>query len=496
MNTLITVPHGCNCHAYPNGGPLEPQFPPGAGILLGDLTPMNNWCRVNGISVAPNLDSQRSAKDFLDELFMVGNSAPVYSGSLLNVIPYDTVSGAGNGAIFTAPTAAGPINLTDKDFYCDGKTPPVKLKRKRRTSCDNVVAIEFVDRSIDYAHNIASESDQRSVTLYGPRKGGALDTSMLGLRPASGTKSVLSLSNAVAADAIASILVKRSAAGLNHYFFTLNPEWYFLEAMDLVTLTRTDIGLNAVPVRLVSANEAPQRRLDCEAEEFIYGLDHPRVHPVTAATGSLVKTNIDPGLVNAPIIFEPPTAMLSGGATKQVWFLVSGTDPNYGGAVAYVSVDGGASYTGLGNCPAATMGVLTADYLVSAADPDTTDTLAVDLTESDGALSSQSQPIADGFADPCYVAGASGFEIVCFTTATLTAANKYNLTTYVRRGVFGTAAIDHPLGSAFAVCGGALEVNLPSQWEGKTLHFKFAAYNQLGGQQNDLSKCAVYTFTP
>ncbi len=344
-------------------------------------------------------------------------------------------------------------------------------------------AIEFADRAIDYAHNIASAPDQRSVTLYGPRKGGALVAAMIGQRPASGTQSVLTISNAAVAQAIASILVKRSAAGVNRYSFTLKAEWFFLEATNLVTITDTRLGLDKLPVRLVSAKETAQRTLECEVDAFVYGLNHPRVSATTAATGSLVKTNVDPGLVNAPIIFEPPAAMLSGGATKQVRFLVSGSDPNYGGCIAYVSVDGGASYTALGNCPPATTGVLTADYPLSAADPDVTDTLAVDLTQSNGTLSSQSQPIADGFADPCYVAGAAGaFEIVCPTRATLTAANKYNLTSYIRRGGFGTTAVDHPAGSQFAQCGSALEVNLAAQQVGKTLHFKFAAYNQLGGQ--------------
>ena len=488
----------------PRGGSygfaLIPLSPPGNGALINDLSGLNNWCRANGISVALCQDSQRTAKDLLDELFTVGNSAPVYSGDILKVIPYDEVSGAGAGAIYIAPTASGPVaNLGDQDFVMDkaGKAPPVRFTRKRRASCDNIVAIEHIDRSLDYMHNVTTAVDQVHVALYGPRKGGSFDASELGLNVPSGSKSFLSISQAAVAQAIASILAKRGAAGVNQYEFTLKAEWaMLLEAMDLVTITDTRLGLNQVPVRLTSVKENSNRELECAADAFIYGLNHPAVQSTTAATGSQILADVDPGLVNAPIIFEPPAGMLPEGSGPQVWMLISGADPNYGGCVVNASVDGGSTYQPLSNAAPATSGVLTADYPVGA-DPDTTDTLAVDLTESNGALSTQSQQIADGFADPCFVAGASGFEAVCPTAATLTSAFHYSLGTYVRRGVEGTAIMDHPLGSRFAaIDGSTVKINLPAQWVGKTIHLKFQAFNKLGGQLNSLSECVDYTFTP
>ncbi len=171
------VGHGLNCNAYANGGALAPNYPPGNGILFGDLTALNNWCRANGISISMNIDSQRAAKDLVDELLVVGNSAAVYSGNLVNIIPYDEVSNADNGAIYTAPTAAGPVAyLTDQDFALEssGSTAAVKITRKRRADCDNAVSIEHIDRNLDYSHNVTTECDQQAVALYGPRKGGTL----------------------------------------------------------------------------------------------------------------------------------------------------------------------------------------------------------------------------------------------------------------------------------------------------------------------------------
>jgi hypothetical protein len=372
---------------------------------MSTLDALHNWCRANGISVALCQDSQRSAKDLLDEMLTVGNSAAVYSGDTLKIIPYDEVSAAGNGAVYIASTASGPIaNLTDNDFATDkdGKKLPLKFTRKRRTDCDNVVAIEHIDRTIDYSHNTTSECDQKSVALFGPRKGGTLDAADLGVNNPSGSKSLLSIHSAEVAQAIGSILAKRGAAGVNKYEFTLNAEWYFLEAMDLVTITDERLGLNQVAVRLTSVKETSERTYECKADQFVYGLNHPDVKTTATATGTLVVSNVDPDLVNTPIIFEPTLLMLSPGTSPQIWFLVSGDDPNYGGCYGYISVDGGVSYTPMGNIGPATMGVLTADYPLGA-DPDTSDTLAIDLSESNGEIASEPQVVADGFANPCYV---------------------------------------------------------------------------------------------
>jgi hypothetical protein len=472
---------------------------------MSTLDNLHNWCRANGISVSLCQDSQRSAKDMLDELLTVGNSAAVYSGDSLKIIPYDEVSAVGNGAVYTAPTASGPIaDLTDKDFATDreGKKLPLKFTRKKRTDCDNVMSVEHIDRSLDYSHNTTSECDQKSVAMYGPRKGGVLDAADLGVNNPSGSKALLSIHSAEVAQKISSILAKRGAAGVNRYEFTLNAAAMGYEAMDLVTITDTTLGINQVPVRFVSVKETADRTYECVADQFIYGLNHPDIKDTTAATGTLTNVNVDPGLVNPPIIFEPTREMLGVPDGSQIWFLVSGADPNYGGCIPVVSVDGGVSYSSpLGNIGPATTGELLSDFPL-ASDPDTTNNLDVDLSESGGELSTETQEIADGFADPCYVNALSSpttkaYEVVCPTVATLTAAEQYSMTTYIRRAVTGTPKLDHPTGSRFGVIDSAtFKIDLPLQWIGITLYFKFMAYNKIGQQQNKLEDCVAYPYTP
>src|SRR5215470_11621206 len=101
-----------------------------------------------------------------------------------------------------------------------------------------------------------------------------------------------------------------------------------------------------------------------------------------ASAGAGIDTLADPGDTNPPIIFEPP-AVLSGG-DLEVWLIASG-GADWGGCQVWVSSDGntyalaGTIYRG------ARQGILTA-ALPSHPDPDATNTLAVDLSESQGQM--------------------------------------------------------------------------------------------------------------
>ncbi len=104
-------------------------------------------------------------------------------------------------------------------------------------------------------------------------------------------------------------------------------------------------------------------------------------------TNTPINTNVACASVNAPIIFEPPSAVV--GSTPHVWIAVSGggADPNWGGCNVWLSTDG-TTYNQIGTFSGpATMGALTASLAnFTGTNPDTTDTLAVNLAESGGML--------------------------------------------------------------------------------------------------------------
>jgi hypothetical protein len=195
-----------------------------------------------------------------------------------------------------------------------------------------------------------------------------------------------------------------------------------------------------------------------------------------SAGAPLFEQLADPGDTNPPIVFEPPAA-LAGGAQPALWIVATG-GALWGGCIAFVSTDGN-SYAPVGPIYAgARQGVLTAP-LPAAADPDTADTLSVDLTMSRGQLISGTQADADGLVTLCYCDG----ELIAYETATLTALYNYDLR-YLRRGVYGTAIGGHAAGAPFARFGpsdpSVLKYPYPASFVGRTLYLKLPAFNLFG----------------
>ncbi len=111
-----------------------------------------------------------------------------------------------------------------------------------------------------------------------------------------------------------------------------------MEAMDLVAVTDTRLGINQLPVRLPQARRP--RSATCSAgEEFRYGLNHPDAKGTTSVTGSLVQSNV----AGTPSTHRSSLSRRSSFGPG-AWFIACGADPNYGGCGVFVSLDGGVTY--------------------------------------------------------------------------------------------------------------------------------------------------------
>ena len=79
------------------------------------------------------------------------------------------------------------------------------------------------------------------------------------------------------------------------------------------------------------------------AEELTVGVSTPAFYPSSGLAPAIQPNQavgVDP--VNAPLIYEPPTA--ASGGVAQVWVGASGgsggvADPNWGGAFVWLSID-------------------------------------------------------------------------------------------------------------------------------------------------------------
>jgi len=211
-------------------------------------------------------------------------------------------------------------------------------------------------------------------------------------------------------------------------------------------------------------------------------------YPTQAGQGQGVSPTISasPDSVNFPIIFEPPPAMA--GNSINVEIIVSGKN-NWGGCQVYMSLDN-TTYTLMGVVFAGQVqGVLTNTF-PAGSDPDTTNILSVDVSQSLGTINPSAQAYADTFLSLAWVDG----EIIAYTGATLTSSYNYNLATYIRRGVYGTPVAAHIAGKLFGlILGSSFRQTFPFNLIGQTIYFKFPSFNTMGLQAQALSDCAVYT---
>ena len=385
---------------FTNSEPVN--YPKALGDILdhASLDLVRQQCRASGLYGSFTVDSQDSASKILGDLYDAADAAPVWSGFKLKSIPWSEVSAVGNGAIYNAPTASGPVvNLTEASFIADPGQPPVTVVRKAQLSIPDLLQIQQPSRAAQYNDVVVSQPETAAIALYGARKADPKQMRMF-QDPAVGRMFL-------------GILARRQNYQRRTYQFKLKANYKLLEAMDLATIplsaTMPNPGFNVpttllLPVRLTSVKEDAKFNLDCEAQDFIYGTNAPSLLPVTAQSPNFPQTGATPANVAPPIIFEP-VPRLEGTNTGEVWVVVPNSDSNFGGTQVFLSTDGGNSYTNQGSTiGAGTTGYLTAEW-PSAEDPDTTHNLEVDLTESNGALSSFSTEDEDNFIPLCYVGG-------------------------------------------------------------------------------------------
>lgn len=444
-------------------------FPSGS---IGDVTELGNYSTANGLFISPLVDSQQTAANWLQEWLLIANSETFWSEGLMKFRTYGDTTAVGNGATFT-PNTQPIYDLDDDDFIVSGDSDPVTFERASVRDAYNDVPVEWSNRANAYNTETLNEVDDWHAALYGPRQASPL------------TIHSVCLHNA--AVAVANTQLKRNVYIRNVYSFKLG--WWAdqLEPMDMVTITDPNLGLIKQPVRILKISEDKDLVLTFQAEEFPWGTARPTLY-AKQVTGSFGPGYFsDPGTINAPIFFEPPVELTQG--VGYVLNIGLSGGPNWGGCDVYVSVDG-TTYENIGKQQGpATTGVLTA-LLAGHLDPDDTDTLSVDLTQSLGVLPSYTKAQEDAFQSLILVDG----ELISYRTATLTGSFQYNIT-HLRRGVYGTPITSHQIGAKFTAINGALFAwDYVKTMVGMTLFFKFTSYNGFGQREQSLANVTPYQY--
>ncbi|TNC07123.1 hypothetical protein FF100_33680 [Methylobacterium terricola] len=443
-------------------------------------------CAALGLALSPVLADQETASSILTRWLLLTNAAPVWSGGLLKIVPYGDLPVTGGtvagGTVTFLPNVAPVYDLTDDDFLHAEDEDPVRLTRSDPHGIPNLQRIECSDRGHAYAAATVEARDQAAIERFGLKAGASVTAREICALPVAGL--------------VAQLLLQRALYIRNTYAFRLSWEYCLLEPMDIVTLTDPGLGLVRTPVRIREIEEDEAGLLTIVAEEFPGGVATASRYPVAGSTGRSINRDVAAAPVNPPVVFEPPPGLTGGEA--QVWVAASGgsggvADPNWGGAVVWISRDG-TSYAEIGTITApARHGVLTAALPAPATiNPDTGSTLAVDLARSAGVLNGGS--LAD--AQAAVTLALVDRELLAYVGATLTGPNAYALTTLMR-GLYGSAPAAHGAGASFARLDEAVfRYALPAAYLGVPISFKLQSFNVFGEGVQDLATCVAYTYTP
>jgi Putative phage tail protein len=440
------------------------------------------YCRAVGLAFSPALIDQEQASSILGRWLQLTNTAAVWSGGLLRFIPCGDSALTGNGTTFT-PNVTPVYDLGDDDFKVEKNDDPLQVSRSDPYEAYNVWRLECADRMNAYNLTSVESRDQNAIELYGMR-----------IAPTVTAHEICDINVGLISG---QLILQRALYIRNTYKFRLSWEYCLLDPMDLVTVTDAILGLNSAPIRITEIEEDESGFLSVTAEEFPLGAATATLYATQPVINNPLNRAVAPDSVNPPIIFEPPSALA--GSTPQLWIAASGgasgvADANWGGCNVWISTDG-ASYVQIGTIVGpATQGVLTASLPnYAGTNPDAGNTLAVNLAESGGTLSSVTSLDARLGNTLCIVDS----EFLSYTTATLTSARHYSLTG-LYRGLYGSAIALHSSGAQFAFLtnNSIFKYGLPAPYVGVTLYIKLQSFNVFGGGLQALSSCTAYTYTP
>lgn len=432
------------------------------------------YSQASGMVVSPVLAEQGPASSFIASLTADTNSSPRWSNGILSIVPWGDQNITANGATYTANVT--PVyDLGDDDWLPNqgsgnsGATSdePVIVTLKDPALMINSIPYEYLQRTNSYDPVAAVAKDEAAITAYGEHPSSSKQLHDFALADAAQQSATLSLIREQ---------IQRA------FIFTLPPHFILVDVEDLVTLTRPKLHLDHYPVRVKDIVENSDGSLTFTCEDFL-GTSAVPFFGTQASNGLRLDFNSDPGGIADAFIFEPPQALANNATgTTAIFAAVCGMNPSlFGGANVWFSTDG-VTYNAIGTMAPCTMGHLTAS-LASHANPDTVNTLSVDLTESARTLNPGNATDRAAGIPPCAIDD----EILAYENTNLTSAFHYDLTT-LNRGAFGSTPAAHASGANFVLVNDAVfKMTVANSMAGSTVYFKFQAFNIFNGGLQDLS---------
>jgi len=440
----------------------------------GDST-FQTYCRAMGFALSPFLSTQEQAGATLSRWVDLCNTAVAWTGYSLKLHPYGSDEVTANGVTYL-PDFPIRYSIGFGDvIYSEGEDP-VTFDRNEPADAYNAFSIVISNAANSYNDKPVQWRDQGLVDEFGLKNADSMDAK--------------EVTSAEMAAIMVTYMGQRKAYIRNKFKFKLPPSYCRLEPADILEVTTPRLGTFLVMITDITEDDVDD--LEIEADEYFGSISGKTSTQSQATSNNPINTNVPPGPVNPPVIFEPPSSLAS---SPQVWAAISGGDgtimnPNWGGAFVYISTDN-VKFDKIGEVDQSSrQGILTAGLATyGGTNPDTVHTLSVSLLMSGGELEDASPDDAEAGVTVSYVGG----ELLSYETTNLTGTDAYDLTD-LWRGQYGSTIGAHLTNDQFARLDNSIfKYNLPADYIGKTLYLKFQSFNIFGGAVEDLSTCAVYT---
>ena len=422
-----------------------------------------NYCSQADILISspPETKSQK-AQQIVSDIADICNCYLFWSNDRLKIVPL-----ADKPIKSWNPRSQIQYDLTEDDFLSGSDGRLVEYKRKSNSESYNTATVEFINRANSY--------EKEAVTFEV-----LADVQRNGMKPAPSYSAHYIYTKARAMYLAEQLAMKRLYER-NQYSFKLDWAFCRLEPGDLVTLTESTCGLHKQIVVITDVQEAQDGELQITAIGKPPGMYAPTKYDVHENERPFVDYNKPAQSILDATFIQPPADVVGQG--QELWVGVS-TPQEWGGCEVWMSDDPTANFQ--------SMGMLnTTARIGKLVSPLSADGNSCIIRMVNGTLKSGTHIDAERGNTVCYING----ECLSYETATLNTDGTVTLNNLVR-GQFNTPIGSHGAGDKLSRLDEAfMRIPYRKQDVGKKIYAKFTSLNNLGGQQEDISRVKQYEYT-
>ena len=421
------------------------------------------YCKQADILISTPPDGKaKKAQQIVSDIADICNCYLFWSNDRLKIVPL-----ADKPIKTWNPRSQIQYDLTEDDFLSGSDGRLVEYKRKSNSESYNTATVEFINRANSY--------EKEAVTFEV-----LADVQRNGMKPAPSYSAHYIYTKARAMYLAEQLAMKRLYER-NQYSFKLDWAFCRLEPGDLVTLTESTCGLHKQIVVITDVQEAQDGELQITAIGKPPGMYAPTKYDVHENERPFVDYNKPAQSILDATFIQPPADVLGKG--QELWVGVS-TPVEWGGCEVWMSDDPTDNFQSMGM-------INTTARICKLVSPLSADGNSCIVRMVNGTLKSGTHIDAERGNTVCYING----ECLSYETATLNADGTVTLNNLVR-GQFNTPIGSHSAGDKLSRLDEAfMRIPYRKQDVGKKIYAKFTSLNNLGGQQEDISRVKQYEYT-